>query len=52
MGSATERHAVLPSDFFALVGRFSGPWALAMLVVGILAWQSPKIIRELRRKRP
>jgi len=40
------------ASFFALLASFSPPWALALLVGGILCWRSPQIIRELRRKRP
>jgi hypothetical protein len=38
------------AGFFALLSSFSPPWVLMMLVGVVLAWRSPEIIRELRRK--
>ena len=40
----------MPPELFGFLATFGPAWALAFLVAGILAWQSPKIIRELRRK--
>jgi hypothetical protein len=40
----------MAAGFFGLLSSFSPPWVLAVLVAVILAWQSPKIIKELRRK--
>jgi hypothetical protein len=38
------------AGFFGLLASFSPPWVLAMLVGVVLAWRSPDIIRELRRR--
>lgn len=42
----------LAKEFFRLLANFSPPWVLTMLVAVVLAWRTPEIIRELRRKRP
>ena len=42
----------MPPEFFGFLITYGLVWAFALLVAGILAWRSPQIIRELRRKRP
>ena len=40
------------ASFFRMLGSFSPPWVVLILVAVILAWRLPDIIRELRRKGP
>ena len=37
--------------FFKFLSGYSPPWVVLTLVAVVLAYQTPKIIRELRRKR-